>query len=213
MAYRDALLALRAAVGDRTLHWTSHPRNHSFGFVVANCISPISSAQILEWDETVSCSQVGDGNNGVVSEQATKPSIAVRVFFLLYKCGFEKLSRTKQTLFSLSHLSPFNTEREISIIFNNPPHVCLLFLFIYFWDHPMCPLLSIWLDLAGHYLSLGKRRGDEGQHLLKKKKKKKKKLFWTDPHIHTCTSGFLNFQPFPFFYFFFILQLTWHVSF
>ncbi|KAL7228750.1 hypothetical protein ACSBR2_007446 [Camellia fascicularis] len=63
------------------IHWTSHPRNHSFGFVVAKCISPISSAQTLEWNDTVSCSEVGDGNNGVVSEQDTKPSITVRAFF------------------------------------------------------------------------------------------------------------------------------------
>ncbi|GMP70711.1 hypothetical protein CsSME_00029445 [Camellia sinensis var. sinensis] len=111
MAYRDVLLALRAAVGDRTLHWTSHPRNHSFGFVVANCISPISSAQILEWDETVSCSQVGDGNNGVVSEQATKPSIAVRVFFFSTSVDLRSLVEQNKPS-SLSLIFPLSTQSE-----------------------------------------------------------------------------------------------------
>uniref|UniRef100_A0A5B6YJR0 Putative sporulation protein RMD1 n=1 Tax=Davidia involucrata TaxID=16924 RepID=A0A5B6YJR0_DAVIN len=62
-------------------------RDHSFclgsdwSFVVAKCISSISSAHTLEWNEPVAGSEVGDGNNGGVGEEDTKLSIPVRAFF------------------------------------------------------------------------------------------------------------------------------------
>ncbi|KAF5467175.1 hypothetical protein F2P56_017030, partial [Juglans regia] len=52
----------------------------NFGFIVVRCVSSVSSAPTLEWNEPVSCSEVGDGNNGSV-EEGTKPSIPVRAFF------------------------------------------------------------------------------------------------------------------------------------
>ncbi|KAA8539365.1 hypothetical protein F0562_026057 [Nyssa sinensis] len=73
----------------RASHYSSNfnPRDHSFvfgsdwNFVAGKCISSISSAHTLEWNEPVACSEVGDGNNGGVSEEGTKHSIPVRAYF------------------------------------------------------------------------------------------------------------------------------------
>lgn len=51
-----------------------------FGLLVVRCISSVSPAHTLEWNEPVSCSEVGDGNNETVEED-TKPSIPVRAYF------------------------------------------------------------------------------------------------------------------------------------
>ncbi|KAF3433832.1 hypothetical protein FNV43_RR24935 [Rhamnella rubrinervis] len=51
-----------------------------FGLLVVRCISSVSPAPTLEWNEPVSCSEVGDGNNETVEENA-KPSIPVRAYF------------------------------------------------------------------------------------------------------------------------------------
>ncbi|XP_059628245.1 protein RETARDED ROOT GROWTH-LIKE-like [Cornus florida] len=50
-------------------------------FVVAKCISTISSANTVDWNEPVSCSEVGDGSNGGVSEEDIRASIPVRAYF------------------------------------------------------------------------------------------------------------------------------------
>lgn len=59
-------------------------RSQSFGsgigLLIVRCISSVSPAHTLEWNEPVSGSEVGDGNNGTVQEE-TKPSIPVRAYF------------------------------------------------------------------------------------------------------------------------------------
>ncbi|KAK9283667.1 hypothetical protein L1049_011919 [Liquidambar formosana] len=61
------------------------PRNHNFvtdcSFLVVRCVSSVSSAHTLEWNEPVSCSEVGDRNNDGVSEEDTRASIPVRAYF------------------------------------------------------------------------------------------------------------------------------------
>lgn len=63
------------------------PRS-GFCLVIVRCVSSVSSAPTLEWNEPVSCSEVGDscseevvnGNIGTVEDDA-KPSIPVRAYF------------------------------------------------------------------------------------------------------------------------------------
>ncbi|XP_052187459.1 protein RETARDED ROOT GROWTH-LIKE [Diospyros lotus] len=51
------------------------------GFVVSKCVSSVSSAHHVEWNDAVSCSEVGDGNTGGVTEDEPRPSIPVRAYF------------------------------------------------------------------------------------------------------------------------------------
>lgn len=66
---------------------TSHPSNfnpritHGFGVLLAKCVSSISSAHTVDWNEPVTYSEDGDSNSGGVSEEDTKSSIPVRAFF------------------------------------------------------------------------------------------------------------------------------------
>ncbi|CAK9142963.1 unnamed protein product, partial [Ilex paraguariensis] len=62
---------------------------HSYSFgcsnlrlVIAKCISSISSAHV-EWNEPISCSEVGDGDheNGGVTDEDDKLSMPVRAYF------------------------------------------------------------------------------------------------------------------------------------
>ncbi|KAF8402775.1 hypothetical protein HHK36_010865 [Tetracentron sinense] len=64
---------------------TFKPRIHNFvsnyGVFLVRGISSISSVHPLEWNEPVSCSEVGDGDNGIVNEEETKLSIPVKAYF------------------------------------------------------------------------------------------------------------------------------------
>uniref|UniRef100_A0A2N9E2Y6 DUF155 domain-containing protein n=1 Tax=Fagus sylvatica TaxID=28930 RepID=A0A2N9E2Y6_FAGSY len=53
-----------------------------FGLIVVRCVSSFSPADTLDWNEPVSCSEVGDGdgNNGSLDEDS-KPAIPVRAYF------------------------------------------------------------------------------------------------------------------------------------
>ncbi|XP_068316124.1 protein RETARDED ROOT GROWTH-LIKE-like [Pyrus communis] len=59
-------------------------RNHgvasNFGLAVVRCVSSVPHADTLEWNEPVSCSEVGDGHKAPVDEDS-KPSIPVRAYF------------------------------------------------------------------------------------------------------------------------------------
>ncbi|KAG5557461.1 hypothetical protein RHGRI_007638 [Rhododendron griersonianum] len=56
---------------------TSHPSNfypritHGFGVLLAKCVSSISSAHTVDWNEPVTYSEDGDSNSGGVSEEDT----------------------------------------------------------------------------------------------------------------------------------------------
>ncbi|XP_057476823.1 protein RETARDED ROOT GROWTH-LIKE-like isoform X2 [Actinidia eriantha] len=69
----------------RTSNSSNFSRNSSrsfgFNFVEAKCVSSISSAHTLEWNEPVPCSESGDCSIGGVSEEESKPSISVRAYF------------------------------------------------------------------------------------------------------------------------------------
>ncbi|KAK3015381.1 hypothetical protein RJ639_005882 [Escallonia herrerae] len=56
---------------------------HSFSvgstFAAAKCLSSISSADTLEWNEAITCSEGRDGDG--INEEDTKPSIPVRAYF------------------------------------------------------------------------------------------------------------------------------------
>ena len=58
----------------------TYPLGFNFGVFALRCVSSVSSAPTLDWNEAVSCSEVGDGNGGSVEED-TKPSIPVRAYF------------------------------------------------------------------------------------------------------------------------------------
>ena len=58
-----------------------------FVFHVVRCISSVSPAQTFEWNEPISCSEVGDGDNGTVDED-TKPYIPVRAYFFSTRFDF-----------------------------------------------------------------------------------------------------------------------------
>ncbi|KAE9445227.1 hypothetical protein C3L33_22875, partial [Rhododendron williamsianum] len=64
---------------------TSHPSNfnpritHGFGVLLAKCVSSISSAHTVDWNEPVTYSEDGDSNSGGVSEEDTKSSIPCSV--------------------------------------------------------------------------------------------------------------------------------------
>lgn len=63
-------------------------RRFDSSFVVAKCISSITPAGTLEWNEPIMCSQVGSGDDvGGVSEEDTKASIPVRAFFFSTRFG------------------------------------------------------------------------------------------------------------------------------
>ena len=47
----------------------------------------MSPAQTFEWNEPISCSEVGDGDNGTVDED-TKPYIPVRAYFFSTRFDF-----------------------------------------------------------------------------------------------------------------------------
>lgn len=59
-----------------------NPKNPIFGshFVVRKCVSSVSSAPTLEWNEPVQSSEVGESDNNEV-EEGTRPSISVRAYF------------------------------------------------------------------------------------------------------------------------------------
>ncbi|GFZ14822.1 sporulation RMD1-like protein, putative [Actinidia rufa] len=69
----------------RTSNSSNFSRNSSrsfgFDFVEAKCVSSISSAHTVEWNEPVPCSEAGDCSIGGVSEEESKPSISVRAYF------------------------------------------------------------------------------------------------------------------------------------
>jgi len=52
----------------------------NFGLTVVRCVSSVSPAPTLEWNEPVSCSEVGNGDSGSVEEDS-KSSIPVRAYF------------------------------------------------------------------------------------------------------------------------------------
>lgn len=52
----------------------------NFGLFVVRCVSSVSPAPTLDWNEPVSCSEVGNGDNGSVEEDS-KSSIPVRAYF------------------------------------------------------------------------------------------------------------------------------------
>ncbi|KAL6980411.1 hypothetical protein U1Q18_022052 [Sarracenia purpurea var. burkii] len=52
-----------------------------FAAVAAKCISSISSANTLEWNEPVPCSEVGGGSTGSDGEENEKAFISVRAYF------------------------------------------------------------------------------------------------------------------------------------
>lgn len=52
----------------------------NFGLIVVRCLSSVSPAPTLEWNEPVSCSEVGNGDCGSVDEDS-KSSIPVRAYF------------------------------------------------------------------------------------------------------------------------------------
>lgn len=52
----------------------------NFNVLVVRCVSSVPHADTLEWNEPVSCSEVGDGHKATVDENA-KPSIPVRAYF------------------------------------------------------------------------------------------------------------------------------------
>ncbi|GAV63714.1 DUF155 domain-containing protein [Cephalotus follicularis] len=56
--------------------------NH-IALVSVRCTSSVSPAHkhTLEWNDLVSCSEVGDGNNVITDDEDTKPSIPVRAYF------------------------------------------------------------------------------------------------------------------------------------
>ncbi|XP_042476944.1 protein RETARDED ROOT GROWTH-LIKE-like [Macadamia integrifolia] len=67
-----------------------NPRNYSFSynhavFFTVRCLSSTPSASTLDWNEPVSCSEIGDGYNSKVNEVVnvgeTTPSIPVRAYF------------------------------------------------------------------------------------------------------------------------------------
>ncbi|KAF7147122.1 hypothetical protein RHSIM_Rhsim03G0122000 [Rhododendron simsii] len=76
---------------------TSHPSNfnsritHGFGFLLAKCVSSISSAHTVDWNEPVTYSEDGDSNSGGVSEEDTKSSIPVRAFFFSTSVDLRRL--------------------------------------------------------------------------------------------------------------------------
>ena len=78
--YHPQNLSLR-----RTSNSSNFSRNSSrsfgFDFVEAKCVSSISSAHTLEWNEPVPCSEARDCSIGGVSEEESKPSISVRAYF------------------------------------------------------------------------------------------------------------------------------------
>ncbi|XP_021819185.1 uncharacterized protein LOC110761102 [Prunus avium] len=52
----------------------------NFNVLVVRCVSSVPHADTLEWNEPVSCSEVGDGHKATVDENS-KPSIPVRAYF------------------------------------------------------------------------------------------------------------------------------------
>ncbi|KAI8563910.1 hypothetical protein RHMOL_Rhmol03G0146000 [Rhododendron molle] len=76
---------------------TSHPSNfnpritHGFGFLLAKCVSSISSTHTMDWNEPVTYSEDGDSNSGGVSEEDTKSSIPVRAFFFSTSVDLRRL--------------------------------------------------------------------------------------------------------------------------
>lgn len=58
----------------------SHKIGPSISLFVVRCVSSVSPASTLDWNEPVSCSEVGDGNKGSVDKDA-KPTIPVRAYF------------------------------------------------------------------------------------------------------------------------------------
>ncbi|KAH0979858.1 hypothetical protein GBA52_007035 [Prunus armeniaca] len=52
----------------------------NFNVLVVRCVSSVPHADTLEWNEPLSCSEVGDGHKAMVDENAM-PSIPVRAYF------------------------------------------------------------------------------------------------------------------------------------
>ncbi|PON77490.1 hypothetical protein PanWU01x14_026510 [Parasponia andersonii] len=61
-----------------------------FGFHVVRCISSVSPAQTFEWNEPVSCSEVGNGDNGAVDED-TNSYIPVRAYLISTSVDLRRL--------------------------------------------------------------------------------------------------------------------------
>lgn len=70
--------------------------NSEFSSLVVRCISSASSAQphpVVNWNDAVSCSEVGDGGNNSSLEDDPKTSIPVKAYFFSTRsaCNFLKL--------------------------------------------------------------------------------------------------------------------------
>ncbi|KAJ8557096.1 hypothetical protein K7X08_002721 [Anisodus acutangulus] len=75
------------------IRWESHSLNHGFikkpNFAVAKCLSSISSsAHTVDWNDAVSCSEIGEAEESALEREeddasatAVKPYIPVRAFF------------------------------------------------------------------------------------------------------------------------------------
>uniref|UniRef100_A0A803P1Z3 DUF155 domain-containing protein n=2 Tax=Cannabis sativa TaxID=3483 RepID=A0A803P1Z3_CANSA len=68
----------------------SQSLSSGIGFHVVRCISSVSPAPTFDWNEPVSCSEVGDGDMGTVDED-TRPHIPVRAYFFSTSVDLRKL--------------------------------------------------------------------------------------------------------------------------
>ncbi|XP_028790654.1 uncharacterized protein LOC114746595 [Neltuma alba] len=72
----------------------------SFGFLVVRCVSSVTSANNLTWNDSVSCSEVAEGDDGTV-EEYTKLHIPVKAYFFSTSVDLKSLVEQNKPNFVL----------------------------------------------------------------------------------------------------------------